>query len=116
MEKRLFSREFRLNLRKVRYCVLGNVNKTFYCHLKTSFRPFKTLSFLRFAKLNTDAIFTLVLECVSILYVYTFYAYTNISCAFILFITVHQPTASTFPSPSYQIFSFTALRGEILLM
>ena len=72
MEKRHFSREFRLNLRKVRYCVLGNVNKTFYCHLKTSFRPFKALSFLRFAKLNTDTIFTLVLECVSILYVYTY--------------------------------------------
>ena len=90
MEKRLLSREFRLKLRKVYYCVLENVSKTFYCHLKASFRSFKT-------------------------YVYTFYSYTSISCTFILFITLHQPTASTFPSPSYVIFSFAALWGEILM-
>ena len=88
MEKRLLSREFRLKLRKVYYCVLENVNKTFYCHLKASFRSFKT-------------------------YVYTFYSYTSISCTFILFITLHQPTASTFPSLLCNFFFCSSLRRNI---
>ena len=41
------------------------------------------------------------------------YVYTNISPAFILFIDVWPPKTPTFPSPSYQIFSPVALRGEM---
>ena len=40
-------------LRKVCFYVLQNVNKKFfYCNLKTSFRPSKTLGFLRSIKHN----------------------------------------------------------------
>ena len=30
----VLSREVRLKMREICYCVLANVNKTFYCHLK----------------------------------------------------------------------------------
>ena len=46
------------------------------------------------------------------------YVYTNISRAFIIFITVWLPTTPTFPSrsPFDQLFSPSALSGKILLM
>ena len=92
-------------LRKVCFYVLQNVNKFFYCHLKTSFRPSKTLGFpliyqAQFSPfcitIFTSAIFILLYIFYTYIYEYFIRIYQYFSCLHSLYSSPHLPPINFF--------------------